>query len=75
MLYAYKYFYTFLQKLLVIAINPMQSIVAPTEGNVIDIMYNTCQKFWDTLHTSSLDKTFVPLLLLNSVGFWEKYMG
>ena len=31
--------------------------------------YNTRQKFFN------LDKTFVPLLHLNNVDFWEKYMG
>ena len=37
--------------------------------------YNTRQKSWDTLHIFDLDKTFVPFLPLNNVGFWEKYMG
>ena len=37
--------------------------------------YNTCQKSWDTLHIFNLDETFVPLLPLKNVGFWEKYMG
>ena len=36
--------------------------------------YITCQKSWDTLYIFNLDETFVPLLPLSNVGFWEKYM-
>ena len=39
------------------------------------VSYNTSQKSWNTLHIFNLDKTFVPPPPLNTIGFWEKYMG
>ena len=45
------------------------------QGKFVGLAYNTRQKSWDTLHIFNLDKTFVPRLPLNNVGFWEKYMG